>query len=89
MKIRFLHDVRVEETGRHSGPVFKAGSEHDLSLSSAQRWLRRGVAVEVATEMRVRPERPMMVNRVEETAVVEAQPEPPEAPRRGRKKRGG
>lgn len=49
MRIRFTQTVQAETEGRHKGPVYKAGTELVLSEASAQRWLRRGVAVE-ATE---------------------------------------
>ena len=46
MKIRFIETVQAETEGRHKGPVYKAGTVLDLPEDSANRWLRRSVAVE-------------------------------------------
>lgn len=90
MKIRFIRTVQAETEGRHKGPVYKAGSEHDFPLASAERWLRRGVAVEVTASARVKPERPMMgakpaAEAAPPKADADAEPAPAAAPKRGRK----
>jgi len=47
VRIRFTARTVYETGGRGLGPVFEAGSEHDLDEAFARRWLRRGVAVEL------------------------------------------
>jgi hypothetical protein len=46
MRITFTEDSVYETEGYNKGKKFKAGSTHDLRDDLAQRWLRRGVAVE-------------------------------------------
>jgi hypothetical protein len=44
MIIRFRTRTVYETIGPNSGPVFEAGSEHEMSDDRARRWIRRGVA---------------------------------------------
>lgn len=46
MKIRFIKTVQAETEGRNKGPTYKEGTVLDLPEDSANRWLRRSVAVE-------------------------------------------
>lgn len=46
-RIRFTSTERYESEGRNQGPLYKEGSTHDFEDDFADRWLRRGVAVEV------------------------------------------
>lgn len=46
MRITFTEDAVYETDGYNKGKKFKKGSTHDLRDDLAQRWLRRGVAVE-------------------------------------------
>lgn len=50
MKVRFLQDRELPDV------AFKAGQEYDLVETSAQRWIRRGAAVEVTAEPAAAPE---------------------------------
>lgn len=52
--IKFLERVVYETEGPNKGPVFEEGSRHTLDDDKADRWIRRGVAVEA----RERSERP-------------------------------
>lgn len=56
MRIRFLQDQVTAEAQPQS---FKAEEIYDLIPSSARRWLRRGVAIEVAaaTGTKVKPDK--------------------------------
>lgn len=54
-RIRFERSVILETEGRNKGPAYEAGSEHDVSEDTAQRWLRRGVAVLVQPVKMGRP----------------------------------
>lgn len=86
MRIRFISTVQAETEGRHKGPVYKAGTELDLSEPSAMRWLRRGVAVEATTAA----SRPMAAVREPEKPEPLKAEEPkaaePAPKRRGRKR---
>lgn len=44
MRIRFTQTRKVKAI---NGETFEAGKEYDLAEASAQRWIKRGVAVEV------------------------------------------
>lgn len=44
MRIRFTQTRKVNAI---NGETFEAGKEYDLPDSSAQRWIKRGAAVEV------------------------------------------
>lgn len=44
MRIRFTQTRKVKDA---EGRTFEAGKEYDLADTSAARWIRRGVAVEV------------------------------------------
>lgn len=44
MRIRFLATVRYETEGPGKGPVYEAGSEHELRDDLAMRWVNRGKA---------------------------------------------
>lgn len=48
-RIKFTRTELYESEGRNKGPTFKEGSTHDFDDAFADRWLRRGVAVEVNT----------------------------------------
>ncbi len=64
MKIRFTESRWLDTEDRAKDPLFKKGSTHDLVETSAQRWLRRGVAVEVVAEpVKMKLDRPMMVEK--------------------------
>lgn len=43
--IEFKSTVQFESLGRNKGPVFEAGSRHELDDDFADRWIRRGVAI--------------------------------------------
>lgn len=45
MRIRFTETVVYETEGPGKGPVYEAGSVHEVSDDFAGRWLRRKVAV--------------------------------------------
>lgn len=45
MRIGFTKTVQYENEGRHQGPIFQAGDVYDCADDFAQRWLERGVAV--------------------------------------------
>ena len=43
--VEFKSTVQFESLGRNKGPVFEAGSRHQLEDDFADRWIRRGVAI--------------------------------------------
>ena len=50
MKVKFLSDALVTtEVGQEQ--LFAAGDVQDLNACSAERWIRRGVAEEVAAQV--------------------------------------
>lgn len=77
MRIRFTQRVQAETEGRHKGPVYEAGHEMDVSETSAQRWLRRSVAVEVTKAMG----RPQAGPKPEAEKAEEVKAEPVEEPK--------
>lgn len=50
VKVRFTRTVRYETGGVGVGPVFEAGTVHELRPDIAQRWTRRNAAVPVEDE---------------------------------------
>lgn len=48
-RIKFTRTELYESEGRNQGPTYKEGSTHDFEDHLADRWLRRGAAVEVHT----------------------------------------
>lgn len=46
MFVRFLRRTVYDTNGPGKGPVYAEGSVHDLSPDEAERWFRRGVAVD-------------------------------------------
>lgn len=62
MKIRFIKRAFAETEGRGKGVSYEPGTELDLPETSAQRWLRRGVAVELPLpeSPKLKLNRPMM-----------------------------
>lgn len=48
-RIKFTRTELYESEGRNKGPTYKEGSTHDFEDDFADRWLRRGAAVEVNT----------------------------------------
>jgi hypothetical protein len=48
-RVKFLRTELYESEGRNLGPTYKEGSTHDFEDHLADRWLRRGAAVEVKT----------------------------------------
>ncbi len=47
MKIRFLHTRTVQAA---DGETFEAGKTYELTEASAQRWIARGLAVDVTAD---------------------------------------
>lgn len=60
MLIRFTESRWLDTEDRAKGPLFKKGSTHDLNEASAQRWIRRDVAVAVVESPKLKLDRPMM-----------------------------
>ena len=48
-RIKFTRTELYESEGRNKGPTYKEGSTHDFEDAFADRWIRRGAAVEVNT----------------------------------------
>lgn len=48
VQVKFNETTIYETDGPKKGPVFKAGQTYEFPESFAQKWLRRGVAEEVA-----------------------------------------
>lgn len=46
MRVKFLEDHQYETEGRNAGPTFKEGEVKDFRDDIAERFIRRGVAVE-------------------------------------------
>lgn len=57
-KITFTQQVQYENEGRKMGQVFKRGQVETLRDDLADRWLRRGVAVEGAVKLDPEPVAP-------------------------------
>lgn len=49
-RITFTRTELYESEGRGKGPTFEAGSTHNFEDHFADRWLRRGVAVEASPD---------------------------------------
>lgn len=80
MRIRFTKTVRLETEGRHLGPLFEADSEHTVSPETAERWFRRGVAVEVSERPKAEA-RPMAKPKDDPEPKADEQPKVEEKPK--------
>jgi hypothetical protein len=58
MRIRFTTRAVYETDGPGKGPVYEAGSEHEMRDDLARRWINRGVAMEVPAPAVRHPTRP-------------------------------
>lgn len=54
-RIQFTRTELYESGGRGKGPTFKEGSIHEFEDNFADRWLRRGVAIELGDGVEVAP----------------------------------
>jgi outer membrane biosynthesis protein TonB len=50
MRVRFLVRAVYDTNGPGKGPVYEKGTVHDLRPDEAERWFRRGMAVEAPPE---------------------------------------
>jgi hypothetical protein len=50
--VKFLTDAKYPQNDPEQSREYKAGEVHDLDRNHAERWIRRGVAVEVPAEER-------------------------------------
>ena len=50
MRVRFLQRTVYDTNGPGKGPIYEKDSVHEISADEAERWFRRGAAVEVAPE---------------------------------------
>lgn len=50
-RIKFLSTEIYESEGRNQGPKYRKGSVHNFEDHFAERWLRRGVAVETKAQL--------------------------------------
>jgi hypothetical protein len=57
MKVKFLRDESYKQNDPEQSKEYKAGETYDLDHDHAQRWLRRGSAVEVKPEAKHEPKR--------------------------------
>jgi hypothetical protein len=75
MKIKFTENALYETDGYRKGHTFKAGEVHDFPDHFAQRWIRRGAAVEVDSAPRFKP-LTRVVGKEEGEAAEQPAPEP-------------
>lgn len=78
VRVRFMKRAVYDTNGPGKGPVYEAGSVHELRADEAERWFRRGLAEPAPAEAKKAPAAGPAAEPAEPPRATPAQPRTPQ-----------